>query len=85
MSEPRAVRKGDWLHVRREMFGRSGEAGEVVDVFDDGVGLDFYCGRDGTPSGLPSIEFWEWGELDMPPDLLPRAPADRATATRQEG
>ena len=46
-------------------MGRGGTDGLVLDVFDDGCGLDFFCGRDGDPKGLPSIEHWQWGELEV--------------------
>jgi hypothetical protein len=58
------VKPGDWLTVKDEFMRRGGEQGQVVaGPFDDGVSLDFFCDSDGDPSGVPSIEFWEWDEL----------------------
>lgn len=58
---------GDWLTVPRRMLCRGGQRGEVVDVFRDGVGLDFYTGPGETQGGLPSIEFYTWRELGLAP------------------
>ncbi|MCF5371983.1 hypothetical protein [Pseudomonas syringae] len=62
----KAVKIGDWLTIKQE-FGltRGGEVGQVVDgPNDEGVSLDFYCDRDGNEDEVPSIEFWEWDEID---------------------
>lgn len=64
-----AIKPGDFLTVRAEYMTRGGQQGEVLSVDDEGVGLDFYCDSDGEPDGVPSQEFWNWGEID--PDLLP--------------
>ena len=64
-----AIKCGHLLTVRSEYMGRGGQQGEVISVDDEGVGLDFYCDRDGDPAGVPSQEFWEWGEID--PEILP--------------
>lgn len=64
-----AIQQGDFLTVRTEFLGRGGQQGEVLWTDDKGVSLDFYCDRDGNPGGVPSQEFWEWGEIDQ--DMLP--------------
>lgn len=58
------VKPGDWLTVKDEFMSRGGQQGQVVaGPFEDGVSLDFFSDINGTPGGVPSIEFWEWGEL----------------------
>ena len=57
------VKVGDCLVVRRESFGRSGEVGEVTDVFKHGVSLDFYSSR--CDEDDLTIEFWSWPELEV--------------------
>ena len=42
---------------------RAGEQGQVVLVDDEGASIDFFCDVNGDPRCLPSIEFWEWGEI----------------------
>lgn len=32
-------------------------------VNEEGAGIDFFCDVNGNAKGLPSIEFWEWGEI----------------------
>ncbi len=46
------------VQVRKCMFTRSGMVGIVVDVWQHGLGLDF-------GGSLPSIEAWNWDELDI--------------------
>ena len=59
------VKVGDWLTVKEEYGLRGGADGEVVaEPNEQGVSLDFYCDREGNESGVPSIEFWEWSELE---------------------
>ncbi|WP_445769005.1 hypothetical protein [Rheinheimera sp.] len=63
----KAVTAGDWLMVKPEIFGRGGQTGEVMtEPCDDGVSLDFFCDTGGDPAGVPSQEFWEWDELQLP-------------------
>lgn len=63
--QPReSVHEGDWLKVREEMFCRSGEYGEVLSADTNGCGLDFYTSHVARPDYI-SIEFWEWGELEI--------------------
>ncbi|WP_116892984.1 hypothetical protein [Pseudomonas savastanoi] len=60
------VKIGDSLTIKQE-FGltRGGEVGEVIaEPNDKGVSLDFYCDRDGDEDEVPSIEFWEWEEIE---------------------
>jgi hypothetical protein len=70
------MKLGDAVEVPRDQFTRGGQVGTVVDVFDDGVALDFfrcYCG--GTHcSCYTSIEFWSFSEL-MPAPVA----SDQAT------
>lgn len=64
------VTVGDWLTIKEEFMTRGGKSGQVVGTPSaEGVSLDFYCDVSGNPEGLPTIEFWEWGEIDT--DLLP--------------
>lgn len=69
------VRVGDAFTVKRSSFFRSGMTGFVISfgprdkepaVDEKGVSLDFYCDAFGNPHGLPSIEWWEWSELQLP-------------------
>jgi hypothetical protein len=60
-----SVKKGDSLTIKREMFTRGGQQGLVIE--DDlltGVSLDFFKDAFGDPKGLPSIEFYEWDEIE---------------------
>lgn len=59
-----AVKVGDWLTVKREFIGRGGETGEVVDVFHDGVALDFYSSHSDEYNEYISIEHYAWAELE---------------------
>lgn len=59
----KGVKLGDYLTVQQEFLTRGGEQGEVVLVNEEGAGIDFFCDVNGNPKGLPSIEFWEWGEI----------------------
>ncbi len=65
----KAIKPGDVLTIRSEYMGRGGQSGEVLSIHEDGVGLDFFCDRSGDPRGVPSQEFWEWGEIDD--EILP--------------
>jgi hypothetical protein len=53
------VRVGQGVTVKREMFTRSGEHGTVVAVYEKGCAVDFFDNH------LPTIEFWEYKELDI--------------------
>ena len=68
------VKEGDAFTVRQDWFPRGGMTGYVVagrrgegiaDIDADGVTLDFFCDVHGDPRGLPSIERWEWAELQI--------------------
>lgn len=61
----REISVGDMITVPEDQFCRRGQSGEVIEVREDGLVLDFFCGPDGAPFGVPSIEFWEYGELDI--------------------
>lgn len=64
------IKDGDWLTVKETFMTRGGQSGQVIgEPSADGVALDFGCDVFGDPDGLPTIEFWEWTEID--PDLLP--------------
>lgn len=67
---------GDGVSVLDETHHRANHSGEIVEVFEDGVSVNFYCDAYGDPNGAPSIEFWEWDEIEV----LPQAPwADHQT------
>jgi hypothetical protein len=60
------VKMGDMVRVRREFGSRGGQDGLVIDPpNEEGVSLDFFCDVFGDPKGLPTIEFWEWQELEV--------------------
>lgn len=60
-----SVRKGDCLTIKREMFTRGGQQGLVIeDPYNAGVSLDFFKDVFGDPKGVPSIEFYEWDEIE---------------------
>jgi hypothetical protein len=63
--QAQSVLVGKTLCVSEEMYTRGGQSGLVVEAFDGGVALDFFCDVFGDRWGLPSIEFWEWTELDQ--------------------
>lgn len=65
----KAVKVGEFLMVRQECMTRGGQQGQIVNMDDKGVGLDFFSDADGDTEGVPSQEFWEWGEIN--PDVLP--------------
>lgn len=66
----RGITDGDWLTIKKPFMTRGGQSGRVVgEPSSAGVALDFGCDVFGDPDGLPTIEFWEWTEID--PDLLP--------------
>jgi hypothetical protein len=50
--------------VKREIFGRGGQSGMIVGSYREGLSIDFFCDCFGDPRGLPSIEFFEYGELE---------------------
>jgi predicted RNA-binding Zn-ribbon protein involved in translation (DUF1610 family) len=58
---------GDSIRVKGDGIIRNGEVGIVVDIFDDGVALDFFKDVYGDPMGLPTREHWKWDELDDAP------------------
>lgn len=75
------VRAGDAFTVKRDSFTRAGMTGFVLaqNSFDktpeadsEGVNLDFFCDVYGDPRGLPSIERWNWSELELPDDEEPQ-------------
>lgn len=55
---------GQSVRVKSDSFTRAGKSGLVLSVYKDGVEVDFFCDVFGNPRGTPSIEFWEFGELD---------------------
>lgn len=61
--------EGDGLMIKGCHLSRGGQWGYVVrdGVTKEGCSLDFYCDVFGDPSGLPTIEFWEWAEIEPPP------------------
>lgn len=69
----REVKVGDAFTVKRSSFVRGGMTGYVVsgpysgNPYTDanGVSLDFFCDVFGDPKGLPSIEHWDWTELEI--------------------
>ena len=64
-----AVKEDDWLTVREEYWSRGGKSGLVLNWDDEGCSLDFFCGRDNDPRSLPSVEFWDWEELQVRLDV----------------
>lgn len=52
------------LTVKKCMFGRGGESGTLVDVWEYGPHLDFF-------GKAPSIEAYEWDEVDIA-NILPQ-------------
>lgn len=62
------LKAGDNIALKDEVSGtnKAREAGVVTEVFAGGVAIDFFCDVFGDPDGLPSIEFYEWSELEPP-------------------
>jgi len=63
------VHLGQVLTVPDDQFTRGGESGQVIDIFDDGVTLDFFrCFCGGTRCACYiSIEYWSFKELGIDP------------------
>lgn len=61
-------RVGDRFRVNDNQFSRAGQVGDIIGVCTDGsVNVDFFCGYDGDPRALPSIENWSLGEGEVLP------------------
>lgn len=45
----KAVKVGEFLMVRQECMARGGQQGQIVNMDDKGVGLDFFCDAEGVP------------------------------------
>ncbi len=58
---------GDLARVRTDQIIRCGQTGVVIDVFDQGVCIDFDCDAFGDRHGWPTQEMWLFEEIEIMP------------------